>query len=474
MKKDNIEDIYSELEGFSKEPPKELWDNIEARLHPKKKRRGILWFWGSAAAVLLVLFGYVFTNSVKDGTQPTEHITDTEQPKEPSNNKLDSKTTKPIDGIVTNNGNEEGLKESINDRKEQFNDELEQKQLSNSTNPVKQKEKRNSNLTEQIPEKNAINKDEKLKSKLNEGYAQTINKDKINDYDKSSIDSEVALIKKDENINKIEIIKDVAIAGNDSISQVKVKTLLDISETLLAENKTINDSINTDVFETSKWSVEVLGGLSNTAAESTIQDTKVNTASQNDFVYTFKVAYAITDRLVIKSGIGKNVLGQEINNIGYASSENAFSADASQGIVDNEYILFIPSEQLVNDGSVAVDNYSEGSLQQQFNYIQVPFEVSYKLIAKNKYDVSLGVGGNVNFITSNKAFLDGKEIGENLAANSTIFGGTINSNISYEFTKKWILFFEPSYNYFQKPIDNNNQSFSNTQLRFLFGLRFRL
>jgi len=28
MKKDDIKDIYGDLEAFSKEPPKELWDNI--------------------------------------------------------------------------------------------------------------------------------------------------------------------------------------------------------------------------------------------------------------------------------------------------------------------------------------------------------------------------------------------------------------------------------------------------------------
>ncbi len=78
MKNDNIEDIYSELKTFSKEPPKELWDNIEARLHPKKKRRGILWFWGSAAAILLLLLGYVLTDSAIDDNQPIDKVSDIE------------------------------------------------------------------------------------------------------------------------------------------------------------------------------------------------------------------------------------------------------------------------------------------------------------------------------------------------------------------------------------------------------------
>lgn len=39
MKKQNIEDIFSSIENFSSVPPPELWDNIEEKLHPRKRKK---------------------------------------------------------------------------------------------------------------------------------------------------------------------------------------------------------------------------------------------------------------------------------------------------------------------------------------------------------------------------------------------------------------------------------------------------
>ena len=242
-------------------------------------------------------------------------------------------------------------------------------------------------------------------------------------------------------------------------------------EELVAENK--NDSIITTKVAGLKWSVEVLGGLANTASESSIQNTSVNTTSQNNFVYTLKVGYALSDRLVVKSGIGKNVLGQEINNIIYTGIGASLSVGDSQNIVNNQNILFLVSEESINDVSSFVEFTNEGTLQQQFDYIQVPLEFSYNVLRAQKFDISLGIGGNVNFLTDNRTYLDDEEIGESVGANAKIYGATMNSNISYSLAKKTILFFEPSYNYFEKPIDNDNQAFKNTQLRVLLGLRYK-
>ncbi len=81
MKKDDIKEVYRELETYSKVPPEELWDKIEARLHPKKKKRRVVFFWGAAATILIILFGYMFTDSLKTNNVYIKEITDIEQPK---------------------------------------------------------------------------------------------------------------------------------------------------------------------------------------------------------------------------------------------------------------------------------------------------------------------------------------------------------------------------------------------------------
>ena len=55
MKKQNIEDIFSSIENLSSVPPPELWDNIEAKLHPSKKKKATIIWWSIAASLLIGL-----------------------------------------------------------------------------------------------------------------------------------------------------------------------------------------------------------------------------------------------------------------------------------------------------------------------------------------------------------------------------------------------------------------------------------
>jgi len=55
MKKQNIEDIFSSIEDFSSVPPPELWDNIEEKLHPRKKKKATIIWWALAASLLIGL-----------------------------------------------------------------------------------------------------------------------------------------------------------------------------------------------------------------------------------------------------------------------------------------------------------------------------------------------------------------------------------------------------------------------------------
>ena len=491
MKKDDIEDLYNELEGFSKAPPEELWNNIEARLHPEKKRRSILFFWGSAAAVLVMFLGYMFTNSIKTNGNPINEISDIEQPVGNDElNESNHENTKMVEGLDEKNKSEDSTTEGLGVAKESLNNLAIQKQLTERNKKSKTISSQNQLVTnrENLEKEDGRSREEtsnlglyeksrndkSKNSKYNNRYSQNILKEDVIKEQVDKVNSADVLDLQRKNKTLIDFKKEKIIASNsDSINKPKDVGVLDIIEELVAENENVNDSTLITKVAGLKWSVEVLGGLANTASEASIQNTAVNTTSQNDFVYTLKVGYAITDRLVVKSGIGKNVLGQEINSIKYSGAGNSLAVGDFQNIVNNPNILFLVSEESFNDISSFEEFTDEGVLLQQFDYVQVPLEFSYNLLKAQKFDLSLGLGGNVNFLTNNRAFLDDEKIGENLGANTTIFGATMNSNISYSLAKKTILFLEPSYNYFEKPINNNNQTFENTQLRVLFGLRYK-
>ena len=455
MKKDNIENIYSELEGYSKAPPTELWDNIESRLHPeKKKRRGAFFLWGSAAAILLVLLGYFAKSGLPSlNDKPTNKTTDIEH-------SVDTINKQKLENSSTDNNAIVGVdasSEKQNQQREPSQNTVDQDASSKSDEILNGKEE-SVKLT-----KNEPLRDKKLKNK---SYVQNFNR--INN-EKPSDKAFLVLQLKNENV--IGFLNENVVADIDAIFLTKHAPSIDLTKELIVLYEDYSDSLNLKK-EYKEWSVEVLGGVSSTASKSFIQNTSISTSPQNDFVYALKVGYAITDKLAVKSGVGKNVLGQEIDNILFASSDASLSAE-TENIISNQDIQILVSEGSFSDIEVSAEDINQGNLQQQLDYIQLPLELSYNLISESKYNVSLGVGGNVNFLTNNRAYLDGEQIGESLDVNTTIFGATLNSNISYKLTKAMNLFVEPSYNYFQKPIDNGNQNFKNTQFRALFGLRYR-
>ncbi|MEO1032848.1 MAG: hypothetical protein AAFX55_15670 [Bacteroidota bacterium] len=463
MKKDHIEDLYNDLKDFSKEPPSELWDHIEARLHPKKKRRGVFWLWGSAAAILVVFVGYMLSNW-DNNNGPIKEITDIEHTEDHDTIDEFKDRTKIINEAVTITEDEETLPDTTNNKG--IIDNVENQKQRSHQNLVKQKAQKK-NLAEHSIEKPQDKKEET--SKFDRNYAIASQEEAPKKSAKEAVS-----ISKDELESAMDSKEDKGIAHNDSIPKPKEPALLDISEVLMAENESTKDTLNTGLEGVSKWSVEALGGLSNTASDASFQGTMVNTTSQNNFVYTVRVGYALTNRLVVKSGIGNNVLGQEINNIGYLSADTPLLSGGPQNIISNQDIFFVASPGFASQDGSSETTTDFGTLEQQFNYLQIPLEFSYKVLNNQKYALSLGIGGNVNFLTDNRAFLDGEQIGESLGVEATVFGATLNSNLSYQLTKQMNLFVEPSYNYFQKPVNTTNQEFSNTQLRILFGLRYKL
>lgn len=461
MKKDNIEELYRNIKGYEKQPPEELWDNIEANLQPNKKRRGLIFWLGSAAAVLILLFSYVFYSGSTLHQNPKNKFTTTESATDKDS--TDQKT--------------KSLVENVNQKKdaEYEQDNTAPSQLKKSKN---QTSKSRTILTHNQPILTVKTDNRAEVTNINTTRKSTV-------AGKTNISEEkqgVADIKQRDLYKQIAMNNDISgqqniqqdASKNDTLAESEKSNLKDI-----AEEETEEKTIEKKSSAKPSWLIDVSGGFANTTSESVIQSAAVQTSAQNNLVYNLKLGYALTERLVVKTGIGNNVLGQEVGNISFVSSENILNAGASQNLVNNDnFILLVSDESLEsfnNDFATASGaDINQGSFSQQFNYLQIPLEFSYNLIKKEKFNIGLGFGGNINFLTDNTAFINEENIGENLNVNSTLLGATLLSNFSYDLNKNINIFVEPNYNYFQKPVDNANQDFRNMQFRFLFGIQYRL
>src|SRR5690606_35056112 len=69
--KKNIDRLFQErFKDFEVEPPQDAWANIEARLHEKKRRRIIpFWFQLSGVAAALILGWLIYNSVTEDNSQ---------------------------------------------------------------------------------------------------------------------------------------------------------------------------------------------------------------------------------------------------------------------------------------------------------------------------------------------------------------------------------------------------------------------
>ncbi len=233
-----------------------------------------------------------------------------------------------------------------------------------------------------------------------------------------------------------------------------------------------------------KWSVEVFAGIAN--SENYKNDKtlgNVNSPKQNN-AYGVKTNYKLNKKWAVSSGIKINELGQSLANvsyidtksIAYMSPENLYAdrSTASNRISSNNDLVFVASANKenannpVNNGIVNTANFESGDVDQRLKYLEMPFEVSYLILNKNKTSVSLNTGGFVGKLISNDVYLNGTAIGNNQNANDFVYGSLLSSTLQYRLYKKTNVFVEPGMNYYVNPL--NNQSFNQFQWSFNFGL----
>ena len=119
-KKEDIRGLLAEqFEGFGAEPDVDLWPEIEAKLHPGKKRR-IVWLTAiTIAASIAMLFAVI--QLLNDPVEPQVPFTDVQMPTE----NLDNQASLPTDELLTDDlvgdrveeDKEDTIKEEETDRK---------------------------------------------------------------------------------------------------------------------------------------------------------------------------------------------------------------------------------------------------------------------------------------------------------------------------------------------------------------------
>jgi len=183
------------------------------------------------------------------------------------------------------------------------------------------------------------------------------------------------------------------------------------------------------------------------------------TSSEVTLSYGVKIAYEISNRFKIRTGISKIDINQNIQDISYsptamsAGFENISTVEDNVEIRDNSPETpdsGLPNFGMNGDNSLSTSVFTPGEINQQFGYIEIPLEIEYVLI-DNKFGLNIIGGGSSLFLDNNRVQLISGEtktdLGEATNINSTSFSTNIGVGMDYKLNDKFSINVEPIFKY---------------------------
>ena len=197
------------------------------------------------------------------------------------------------------------------------------------------------------------------------------------------------------------------------------------------------------------------------------------------------VSYSLGKKLSVRSGVHKVDYGYDTNDISFSSSLNASTSnvidnitysEASKNLVVESNTQVRPPQAFAADDVVARNPTREGSMVQQFGYLEVPLELNYALIDK-KLGVNLIGGLSSLFLVDNSVTLESRgiatEIGEANNLNEVNFSTNIGIGINYELSPKMQLNLEPMFKYQMNTFSESDGNFEPFSIGVYSGLSFK-
>lgn len=513
MGKKNLDKLYQEkLKDFSDLPDEKVWQSIEASLDEKRNSRKVIPIWwklGSVAALLLLGFFLInpFENDSSDPAvtnvnTPSEK-TSNENNEKQSSEQLNVNSTREDASIV----NSEQEDEKVNKNLLKVSDE----QIVTSSNTSESTSKSSKNVvTSNIVQKNTnISVDQVVVT--NKQDTQTTNRTPNKSILETTLSAQnenataISSVKKNGNQLPLTKVDNLAIT-EDNTSQANSVARLNQEDTEKelenSKKKSIFDEIaaqkeeETIVENTgSKWSAGP--SLAPVYFDAIGEGSPVHSifvpnskSGEVTLSYGISVAYEVSKKLSIRSGLHKVDYGYNTNDVEFSSS---IETSASAKISNVDYVptsknLIVSSNAnptfeafsqnpLVNAAEISDLNPThEGVMEQQFGYIEVPLELNYALIDK-RFGINLIGGVSSLFLVDNSISLTTgqltTEVGKANNINTVNFSTNFGFGVNYKFTPKMKFSIEPLFKYQLNTFSQTEGNFQPFSIGVYSGLSFK-
>ncbi|WP_339696720.1 hypothetical protein [uncultured Marixanthomonas sp.] len=520
--KKHIDELFKErFKNHEMTPPPHVWDNIQAELQEKKKDRKVIPLWwklGGVAALLALLFtvgNSVFNteetnNSVvteetniienseieKDGEVKTgEDIFNTTQvasETEKSTEKTGDNTPTEKQSSDTNKASNNNLNSqqnntsavAVENTSEEIKNQKNYKSSSEKTNIITEKSNRKSDKKAVAIASKTDTKNLKDSSKNDSNTAiasEKTSSNQTNQQRKKSTD----LINKEKSIseeNKVETA--TAKTQSDVIKETEKKSIFDEIEA----TKKVEEAVVTSKKPQNRWDVapnvapvyysSLNGGSSiDPAFADNSQNSDVNIS------YGVQVAYNITDRLSIRSGVNNVNLGYATGGIDVGTGPVAFGLRTIDYNGNGEIVIAADKGALENispmDGFGSINPKSTGGsaqIIQDISYYEVPLEIKYALL-NNRFGINMIGGVSTLFLGNNEISVeDGgfrSVLGEANNLNSLSFTTNVGVGFDYKISKRLKFNVEPMFKYQLNPYTDSSVGFKPYYIGLYSGLSFK-
>ncbi|WP_340157387.1 hypothetical protein [uncultured Maribacter sp.] len=502
MQRKNIDELFRDkLSDFKQAPDNKVWRAIDASLDKRKKRRVIPIWWSLSGIAAALLIGLLIFNPFTEEHTSNQILVDSDNESE-SINGFDTvpKNEVFIDSITTTNNIVEqstiGEDQSIDNKRKLPNHQSEINKITGSAKKDNKKNlkapnaiaKNNNNSSEEsilnkngfIVERLATNGS--LKNDSNNPSTNTLETNK-KPSDKNT-ESAIAL-----NSNGIE--KENAMPKNTPVEETTEETLAN-KKSILEEIEN-QEELKKEKIAQNRWSAgpNIAPVYFNALGEGSPVNSifSPNTKSGDiNMSYGISVAYAVSKKLTIRSGINKVDYGYDTEDVTFSSSSSLAFNNGQLTTIDyaeTSSSLTIASNIVTSDkyttANLAQDVTAksptrEGYMSQQFGYIELPLELNYALIDK-KLGVNIIGGVSSLFLIDNAVSLTSGELTTEIGAANNIndlnFSANMGLGLNYNFSQKVRFNLEPIFKYQLNTFTEVSGTFRPYSVGVYSGLTFK-
>eukprot|EP01013_Petalomonas_cantuscygni_P015611 TRINITY_DN3248_c0_g1_i1.p1 TRINITY_DN3248_c0_g1~~TRINITY_DN3248_c0_g1_i1.p1 ORF type:complete len:509 (+),score=-25.76 TRINITY_DN3248_c0_g1_i1:1089-2615(+) len=507
MQKKNIDELFRDkLSDFKQTPDNKVWRAIDASLDKRKKKRVIPLWWSLGGVAAALLIGLLVFNPFSEEYKTNEILVDTDSESESVKDSQATSDNEIFIDSINNTTNAIVEQNTVNEDHGNVDNSIlpsHQKEANKITVSTRNDSKKNLEtlLTEDAIAKNNKNSSEDSIQNQNGLIAENITTDGLvkNDSKNTSTDNI------DSNINtNNKNNTETAIASNPTTKGaenaiVESTSTEENTEDPLANKKSIFEEIDKqeelkkEKVAQNRWSAgpNVAPVYFNALGEGSPVNSifTPNTKSGNvNMSYGVSVAYAVSKKLTIRSGINKVDYGYDTEDVAFSSSSSFASGNGQLATIDyaeTSNTLTISSKIVPSDKYSTVNTAQdvtaksaskEGFMSQQLGYLELPVELNYALIDK-KFGVNIIGGVSSLFLIDNAVSLTSgdltTEIGEANNINDLNFSANMGLGLNYNFSQKVRFNVEPIFKYQLNTFSDVNGTFRPYSVGVYSGLTFK-